>query len=257
MKLAILQMRAAPGDVEANLKAIEKGIRDAARQGADLVIAPELALTGYGAGNAITRLAEPANGPSLKRLYSIVAQTGTALVTGFAEADNESVWNSAIFIDGKNKSVVYRKSHLYGDYERALCKAADPSTVTFQLAGMKVGMLICFDVEFPENVRRLALAGCDLVVVPTALPESPYAKFISRSMIPVRAFENQIFVAYANHAGEDGSYEYAGLSIVAAPDGTPLAKSDTSNEELLIAQLDPDAYVEAKEQNSYLADLRL
>lgn len=257
MRLAVLQMRALPGDVEANLKTIGDGLRAAAAQKADLLVAPELAVTGYGAGDAITHLAETASGPSLQHLNGLVAETGTALVTGFAEAAEGAVWNSAAFLDGKNAPLVYRKSHLYGDYEKNLCKAAAPSAVTFEHAGMKIGMLICFDVEFPENVRRLALTGCDLVVVPTALPESPYSPFIARSMLPVRAFENQIFVAYANHAGADDAFRYAGLSVIAAPDGAMLAHQDDSEAALLVADLDPDGYAEARKQNSYLTDLRL
>src|SRR5690606_20434803 len=115
-------MRALPGNVEANLKTIEDGLRAAAARNADLLVAPELAVTGYGAGDAITRLAEPASGPSLQRLDAIVAETGTALVAGFAEAAEGAVWNSAAFLDGKNAPVIYRKSHLYGDYEKNLCK---------------------------------------------------------------------------------------------------------------------------------------
>jgi predicted amidohydrolase len=256
MKLAILQMQAIAGDVAANLATIEKGVREAASKGVDLIVTPELALTGYGAGNALTKLAEPASGPSIKRLNALAAETGTAIVAGFAEAENEMLWNSAVFVDGARKPVVYRKSHLYGDYEKALCKAAEPTTVMFEHAGQTIGMLICFDVEFPENVRRLAKAGCSVVVAPTALPQGAYARFISRSMLPVRAYENQIFVAYANHAGKDEAYEYAGLSVITAPDGTVLAGSEDSKPALLIADIDPAAYDEIRVENNYLGELK-
>lgn len=257
MKITALQMRCIAGDVDANLAQIETAARKAAAQGADLLIAPELALTGYGAGDAIAALAEPAGGPAISRLDRIAAETGVAIVTGFAEAAENAVWNSAVFADGRRDPVVYRKSHLYGGYEKALFRAAAPSAVTLDHAGHKLGMLICFDVEFPENVRLLAREGCSLVIAPTALPVSPFADFIARKMIPVRAFENQLFVAYVNHAGSDGRFTYAGLSTIAAPDGSVLAGADDSDETLLFAELRPDDFEESAAQNSYLRDLRL
>ena len=116
-------------------------------------------------------------------------------------------------------------------------------------------MLICYDVEFPENVRRLAQAGADLVAVPTALPASDHAAFISGSIIPVRAFENQVHVAYANHCGADENFAYAGLSRIAAPDGRTLAAADAALC-LLIADVEPAAYQAARDANPYLDDLQ-
>ncbi|MFY8044397.1 MAG: nitrilase-related carbon-nitrogen hydrolase, partial [Rhodoferax sp.] len=77
--------------------------------------------------------------------------------------------------------------------------------------------LICYDVEFPEATRRLALAGADLIVVPTA--NMPEFDFVAQSLVPVRAYENQLYVAYANYIGAEGAVHYGGLSLLAAPDG--------------------------------------
>ncbi len=248
-------MRARPGDPSANIERIGRAAREAAAGEADLLIAPELAITGYGAGEAIRALAEPADGPALSHLAEISAETGVAIIAGFAEADDRAVWNSAAFIRGREPAVVYRKSHLYADYERNLFSPGTPSAVTIQHAGQKLGLLICYDVEFPENVRRLAQAGCTLVVAPTALPASDHAAFIARQMIPVRAFENQLFVAYVNHCGSDPLYTYAGLSTVAAPDGSVLADAEAAGEALLIADIVPGDYAASAEQNTYLKDL--
>jgi len=257
MRIAALQMATLAGDPDANLGRIASGARDAAAKGADLLITPELAVPGYGAGETIRTLAEPIEGPAVTRLKSIAAETGLALVAGFAEVFQGDTWNSAAFIGPDGKVTLYRKSHLYGDYERNLFRAETPSAVTLEHAGQRLGMIICFDVEFPENVRRLALAGCTLAVVPTALPAGPYAPFIARKMIPVRAFENQIFVAYVNHCGVDEEFSYAGLSTIAAPDGSLLAAAEEQGEALLIADLEPSRYEESAEQNSYLRDLRI
>jgi predicted amidohydrolase len=257
MRLAIYQMQAKAGDVTANLSSIEGAVRKAAAQGASLLVAPELALPGYGAGPAMAALAEAPDGVSWKHLASVSRETGVAIIAGFAERDGETVYNSALFVDGDKPPVVYRKSHLYGPYERGLFAAEKPSAQIIEHAGIRFGMLICYDVEFPENVRRLAQAGAQAVLVPTALPASDHADFIARKMIPVRAFENQLFVAYVNHCGADDRFAYAGLSGVAAPDGTLLAAAGDKSEELLISDLDPSAFRQAAEQNPYLADLRL
>lgn len=256
MKLAALQMQAVAGDVAANLARIEKAAREAATAGANLLITPELALTGYGAGEAIRKLAEPAAGEQADRLAAISDATGIGIVAGFAERDGDAVYNSALYVDGLGARTVYRKSHLYGPYERSLFVPESPKSQVINHRGTMVGLLICYDVEFPENVRRLALAGAQVVAVPTALPASDHDELIARKMIPVRAFENQIFVAYVNHCGNDALFSYAGLSVVAAPDGTLLAEAGKSGEALVITDIDTGGYDESRATNSYMADLR-
>ena len=256
MRIAALQMRTVPGDPEANLARIERAVREAAEKRVDLLIAPELAVTGYGAGDTIQELAQPAAGEMAQRLGALAEATGVAIIAGFAERDGKSVYNSALLTKGPGQSTVYRKSHLYGHYEGSLFSAERPSDHVITFHGMKFGMLICYDVEFPENVRRLALAGAQAVLVPTALPSSDHAALIARKMIPVRAFENQIFVAYVNHCGADDRFAYAGLSGIAAPDGTMLAEAGMHDEELLIADLLPQDYAASAAENTYLTDLR-
>lgn len=256
MRLAILQMQAKAGDVDANLARIEHAAQDAATRGAHLLVAPELAVTGYGAGEAMTALAEPANGPTAQRFAALSVRLGIAVVVGFAERDVDTVWNSALYVDGNRPPVVYRKAHLYGPYERGLFKPAPSSATIFEHRGVKTGILICYDVEFPETVRRLAQAGAALVIVPTALPVSDHSELIARKMIPVRAFENQVFVAYANHSGSDPLFSFAGLSVIAAPDGSLLAEAGTEGEALLIADIDPAAFAASADANTYLRDLR-
>ena len=255
MRMAALQMQAVAGGVEANLARIEAAMRDAARQGATLLVTPELAIQGYGAGAAMTALAEEPEGPSWRRLAAVSQETQVAVIAGFAERDGEAVYNSALFIDGDRPPRVYRKSHLYGPYERGLFEAETPTSCIVDHGGVKFGLLICYDVEFPENVRRLALAGAQAVLVPTALPASDHDDFIARKMIPVRAFENQVFVAYVNHCGADALGAYAGLSGIAAPNGTMLAAADAAGEALLVADLEVAAFRKSAEQNPYVSDL--
>ena len=255
MRIALLQLQAEAGNVTANLASIDRAAREAKAKGAALLIAPELAVTGYGAGAAITALAEPRDGAQVAALQDSARKNGVAILAGFAERDGGTVYNSAVFADG-GETEVYRKAFLYGDYEKGLFAAAAPEACIVNLSGLKVGVLICYDVEFPENVRRLAEAGADLVAVPTALPASDHAAFISGSVIPVRAFENQVHVAYANHCGADDNFAYAGLSRIAAPDGATLAVAGAALPDLLIVDIEPAAYAAAREANPYLEDLR-
>ncbi|RCW79166.1 carbon-nitrogen hydrolase family protein [Phyllobacterium bourgognense] len=254
MRVAALQMHSVSGDVQANLERIERAAVEAAGGAAELLIAPELCITGYGAGDAITALAETANGDQIKALQAISSANGIAIVAGFAERDGADIYNSAAFVNGHAAPAIYRKSHLYGDYERSLFKPETPVNCIVELGGLRLGMLICYDVEFPENVRRLALAGVDGVLVPTALPAGPSGTFIANHMIQTRAFENQIFVAYINHAGADERFTFAGNSRIAAPDGSLVAACSDDTEQLIFAEIDPGAFAASITGNPYLKD---
>ncbi|SIQ33781.1 Predicted amidohydrolase [Rhizobium sp. RU20A] len=254
-RIAALQMKVACGDVAANLARIATAAAEAKAAGADLLVLPELALTGYGADAALAGMAEPVDGPQVTRLRAISRETGVAIIAGFAERDGETVYNSAVYVDGDGPATVYRKSHLYGDYERGHFVPGQPAAIVFSHRGLSCGMLICYDVEFPENVRRLAEAGVDAVLVPTALPAGWSGSVIADVMIATRAFENQVLVAYVNHCGADPLFTFAGQSRVAAPDGTILAKGPASGESLMVFDYDPADYAVSRAENAYLRDL--
>nr|CAD6406467.1 hydrolase [Rhizobium sp. Q54] len=255
MKIAGLQMQATVGNIDANLMKIETAAAQAAATGARLLIAPELALTGYGAAEHFPDLADSADGDLPERLAAIARRHGLAIVAGFAERDGDDVYNSALLTEGEGQQTVYRKSHLYGPYEKRWFRPANPASILTSVDGVRIGMLICYDVEFPENVRRLARAGAELVVVPTALPAGSSGRFIAEHMIRVRAFENQVFVAYVNHCGSDPHFAYAGLSRIAAPDGSLLAEAAAEGEALLVTDIDLSAYAASRAENTYLDDL--
>lgn len=253
MRMAALQFEAKAGDPAANLARIEEAAGRASEAGAQLLMAPELCLSGYGAGEAHAAQAEPLDGPLVGRLQAIARNNGLAIITGFTERLGDAIANSALFLDG-TRVITYRKAFLYGDYEKDLFEPGSCDNVIVEHAGLKIGMLICYDVEFPENVRRLAVAGVDLVAVPTALPATEHSPFIANSVVSVRAFENQVHVAYVDLCGKDERFAYAGLSTVAAPDGRILAQAGTG-EEMIIADIDPAGFGAARAENPYLADL--
>jgi 5-aminopentanamidase len=256
MRIAIFQGPAESGTVARNLGLLEAHAAAAAAQGARLLICPEMFLSGYNIGaEAARRLAEPADGPSLARAATIAREHGIALLFGYPESgDGGAIYNAVQLIgrDGR-RLASYRKSHLFGDLDRGTFRAGPGAAAVVDLDGVGVGLLICYDVEFPENVRLLALAGADLVAVPTALMD-PF-QVVARTVVPARAVENQVFLAYANRCGEEGGLHYCGLSCVVGPDGADLARAGRG-EQLILADLDLEHLSASRLRNTYLADRR-
>ena len=257
MRIAAFQMQARAGDVEANLAMIGDAAVEARARGAELLVLPELATTGYGAGEAIRALAEPADGRQVAALARTARDKKIALVAGFAERAGAAIYNSAILLTPDGDCSLYRKCHLYGAYERNLFAPGDRTPGVIALGALRVGMLICYDVEFPEAVRRLALDGGELILVPTALPDTPEAAFIAEKVLPVRAFENGVAVVYAGHAGRDERFAYAGRSCIAMPDGSDAARAPPSGAAILVADYEPARYAACRAANPYLADRRV
>jgi predicted amidohydrolase len=256
MRIAVYQGPPVSGTVAENLERLAARAPEAAACGASLLVCPEMFLTGYAIGaEAARRLAEPADGPSAQRAAAIAREAGVALLYGYPElAEGGGVHNAALLVDRDGRRLMsYRKSHLFGDLDRGMFVPGGEPPAPAELDGLKVGVLICYDVEFPENVRRWALAGADLVAVPTALM-APY-DFVARCTVAARAHENQIFLAYANRCGREGELDYLGQSCIIAPDGGELARAGRG-EELLTADLDRDRARASRAINTYLADRR-
>jgi predicted amidohydrolase len=254
MRTALLQSSGRPGSAVENLKVLDEAAARAAAADAGLLVAPEMFLTGYAIGDDIARLAEPADGDSADTVAEIAGRHGLAVAYGYPERDGETVYNSAQLISADGVRLAnYRKTHLFGCFERDHFTPGGQPVVQAELNGLTVGLMICYDVEFPENVRAHALAGTDLLVVPTAQMH-PF-QFVAESMIPVRAFENQMYVAYVNRAGAEGEFEFVGLSTLAGPDGVARARAGRG-EELVFADADPAFLAASREANPYLKDRR-
>ena len=253
MKVGIYQCEGKLTSKEENLATLRKAAIAAAQQGARLVMFPELFLTGYNIGDAVFELAESINGPSAQKAADIAREAGIAILYGYPEKYKNNICNSAILIDGQGEMLANcRKTHLYGDQENRIFQPGN-ELVLADLEGLKVGLLICYDIEFPEAARMLALAGAELITVPTALME-PYCR-TARIIIPARAYENQLFVAYVNRCGAETDLIYCGLSCVVGPYGKDLARAGRT-EGLFCADIDVSAIAAARGENPYLADLR-
>ncbi|MEU5997618.1 carbon-nitrogen hydrolase family protein [Streptomyces sp. NPDC047197] len=254
MRTALLQSSGRPGSVAANLKALDEAAARAAAAGAGLLVAPEMYLTGYAIGDDVARLAEPADGACATAIAESAARHGVAVAYGYPEREGERVFNSVQLIGPDGVSLAnYRKTHLFGCFERDSFTPGEQSVVQAELGGLRIGLMICYDVEFPENVRAHALAGTDLLLVPTAQMH-PF-QFVAESVVPVRAFENQMYVAYVNRVGKEGEFEFVGLSTLAGPDGVARTRAGR-DEQLVFADADPAFLAASREANPYLRDRR-
>ncbi|NGO62090.1 carbon-nitrogen hydrolase family protein [Rhizobium daejeonense] len=255
MLISLFQMQPVSGDIAENLMKIARAAEAASDMGADLLVTPELSTSGYALGELFDEIAETRDGALIDALADIAETFDLAICAGFPEREGDAVYNSAVLMRPDGSREFYRKGHLYGDAERAAFTPGNDIPHVFDLCGMKTSMLICYDVEFPEYVRSVALAGAELVLVPTALPAGVISRRVADAVVPTRAFENGVFIVYSDLCGSENSAEYCGRSVIVGPDGDELARAG-AREALLVAEVEPSAYDECREQNPYLAERR-
>ncbi|MUL63181.1 carbon-nitrogen hydrolase [Mycobacterium sp. CBMA 234] len=241
------------GTVAENLSAIASAARQAADAGCHIVVTPEMSVTGYNIGAAVAERAEPADGTIFQAVREIARHTGIAIVYGYAEIAPGKPYNSVQVVDTTGQSLAnYRKTHLYG-FDRDLFTPGEQWITQFELDGVTCGLLICYDIEFPENARAHADAGTQWLVVPTGLME-PWS-FVATHIVPARAYESQLFLSYVNRTGVENGLEYCGLSCTIAPDTTELSRGGKA-EQLLITHIDPAAVAVSRAINTHLSDRR-
>jgi predicted amidohydrolase len=227
-------------------------VAEASARGAWLVVTAEMITTGYAIGAAaVAERAENADGPLARELGALAREHGVALAYGYPERAGGAVYNSVQLLSGQGERLAnYRKTHLFGDLDHSQFSPGTELVVQAELDGLRVGLLICYDVEFPEAVRAHALAGTQLLLVPTALMR-PYER-VADELVPIRAHESQLYVVYANRCDTEGKLDYCGHSTIATPDEV-VAKAG-EGPELILA--DVDAIALTRPANTYLADRR-
>jgi len=256
MKLALWQTVGFPADVAANLEALASTAQSAAAGGAELLLCPECWLCGYNIGAVINTLAEPRDGPSAQRIAAIARQFGIAIVYGYGERDVGSgrVYNAVQVLGPDGVALAhYRKTHLFGQAERDAFCPGSHFEPPFHYRGFNFGLLICYDVEFPETVRSLTLLGADAILIPTALTDE-YAA-IPNFIVPARSVENQVYVAYCNHAGVENGMQFLGGSCLTGTDGKALVSAG-AEDALLIGAISRRVRDEAAQTYPYRVDRR-
>ena len=248
MRIALAQTSLAPASIDEALAELARHAEAARRGGADLVLFPELFMCGYGDAERVRDLALPAT--ALRDLLEPIARrAGAALCVGYAERTQEGAYNAALLVDPSGRQLLnYRKMHLWEAFERASFRPGDLPAIAV-LDGIRVGILICFDLDFPVTAQDLARRGADLILVPSATT-LPY-RIVPEAQVPVRAYENALFVAFCNHAPSACGPDYAGASTVAAPDGSVLARATSAGPDLVFADIDLAANAAYRQAHRY------
>ena len=244
MKIAICQVSPTIGNLEENRLKLAAAISEAAGQGAQIVLLPELSNTGYSFTdkNELDKYAESPEGQTLTSWIQLAKRFSIGIVGGFAEkGENGNVYNSAAVVDSSGLRVVYRKAHLWGN-EKLYFTPGDGQAPIVDLQGCLVGLMVCYDIEFPEWVRSVCLRGAELICCPVNLPLFTRPEGASPSEIvryQAQAAFNRVFIATADRARPDRSQEWLGASVVIDPDGFVISKVDLGNEFVQVIDIDP------------------
>jgi predicted amidohydrolase len=259
--IALVQMDCVAGDVAANLQRIEDSTVEAADRGAQLVLFPECATTGYFLGDRIASLAEPIPGPSSEQLTHLARSRGLHLMVGMIERAGDKYYDDAILFTPDGAYHVYRKAHLFGP-ERAIFTPGERPVVVETALG-RLGLTVCYDLMFPEFIRTLVLSGAQVVLNATDWITDTWQSTLGwggdtvASLVRIRALENGVHVAMADRAGVEAGWRSLGSSTVAAPTGRVLATLG-ADEGMALATIDVanTDFVRWSEVATYVNDRR-
>ncbi len=254
LTLALWQCPYATSTAEA-LARLDTTAAEARRLGADLLVCPEMSLTGYQIGaQAVAALAEPADGALAQAVATIARRHAIAIVHGYPEHNAQGKPYNAVQFTGADGERInnYRKTHLFGHIDRAQFSQGPQAPAVFDWRGWRLGLLICYDIEFPEPARGLARQGVDAVLVPTA--NMVDFDEVQRVLLPARALENRVFVAYVNACGHEGDTTYGGQSTVCAPMGA--VQTQAGRDEQLLLNTLTRAALHTARATSQLPDRR-
>jgi predicted amidohydrolase len=290
MRIACAQFQPVLGDLDANRKQVER--QTAAAAGVDLLVFPELASSGYAFASreeALAAAESARDGPFARLLVELARRHRMFLVAGCCERDGERLYNTAILAGPDGVRGLYRKAHLFRD-EKDIFEPGDTGLPVFDLAARdlavsgsaasrsvasrsaargpaapgldpdrgdwncRVGILICFDWQFPEAWRVLALKGADLVCHPSNL----VLPGLAQRAVPLHALMNRVFVVLANRYGTERHLSFTGESLLVSPRGEELARAPAAADAILTAEIDPAAARDklVTPRNDLLADRR-
>ncbi|HWE14668.1 MAG TPA: nitrilase-related carbon-nitrogen hydrolase [Solirubrobacteraceae bacterium] len=227
--VACCQISLRVGETEANRVACRSAIAGAADQGADIVVVPELANSGYVFADPVEarRCAEPLDGATVSEWISLARDLDLVIVGGLCELQPgaDALHNSSVIIDPSGLRAVYRKAHLW-DRELSMFQPGRDRPPVVDTAHGRIATVVCYDVEFPEWVRLPALDGAELLCVPTNWPREPRpagerpAEVIR---VQANASVNRMFIAACDRAGAERGVEWVSGTVIVGPDGFPLA----------------------------------
>lgn len=236
MKVALIQMDVVLGQPKVNLIKAEELIRKAAYENPDVILLPEMWNTGYDL-ERIFDIADHQGFPNALKIGKLAEELGINNIAGsVADRKGNKVYNTAyVFNRAGNKVVDYSKVHLFGLMNEGTFLERGDKRVIFELDGVTCGLIICYDLRFPELVRALALDGAQVIFVPAQWPNPRMHPW--RILNQARAIENQLYLVAVNRMGLEGKTEFFGHSMVVNPLGEVLYEAG-EEEEIKVVELD-------------------
>ncbi|HHH80280.1 MAG TPA: carbon-nitrogen hydrolase family protein [Thermoplasmatales archaeon] len=256
MKIALVAARPKIADKKTNIETMKKYIN---KEKADLYVFGELFLCGYRCKDELRDLAEPIDGSSIKEMKKIAAENNCYIIFGMPLKDENIkglIKNAAVMVYPNGKVDVYKKWFLptFGPFEEKIFFDEGEELKVFETRFGKIGVLICYDIYFPEIARAYTLQGADMLVCISASP-STTRKYFER-LFPARAIENTVFVVYSNLVGTQEDLVFWGGSQLYTPLGELVAKTTLFKEEIKVVDVDFNELEQARAVRPVLRDLR-
>lgn len=248
---AVIQMDCVPGDKKKNLAHASDLIARAADCGARLIVLPELFHTGYRVEAQDAVLAESVPGPVTEWMQALAERYDAYLAAAVMEKTEDGLYDTAVLVGPEGYLFRHRKMHLWGGETERFRKGSALEVARLPFAD--VGLLICYEIGFPEEARVLTEKGADILIYPSAFGRArAYAwDTASRS----RALENGVYVLACNRCGKEMDTDFGGLSRIVAPDTSILAGAGADGEAVICAQIDLGAVSRQRQAIPYLQDL--
>lgn len=257
INVALAQISCKVADKKHNLNVMRKNIRQARDRDANLVVFPELALTGYMCRDLVYELAEPIpEGPSIRRLEEVTKKEDIHVIFGMLERSGKAratIYNTAVLLGPSGFIGKYRKTHLptHSAFEEKRYFRLGYQAPVFETDIGRLGLIICYDVFFPEITRLLRLKGAQLIVCISASP-AVRRKFFE-TLTVARAIENTAYLVYVNLVGVEDGLQFWGGSRIVAPNGKIISQAKYDEEDLVTERID---YADLERTEAFVPTLR-
>ncbi len=258
MKIASAQIACALGDIDANVRKMGDFASRAKEAGADLVVFPEMADTGY-AMPVIQEKATAWTEGAVPQLQEVARRLAIGIISGVSEREGESIYNSQVSVNASGEIVAkYRKTHLFSPppIEEHKCFSSGNELVSFAAGSLRLGLTICYDLRFPEVYRTLACdEAANVFIISSAWP-FPRLEH-QRVLATARAIENQSYVVLSNRVGKDDGAAFCGSSAIIDPYGVVVAAGSADREELIVGEVSEDLIRSVRERMGVFEHRRL
>jgi len=252
VRLALIQTTLEYANPQSNIARLRGLIAQAVAGQADILVLPEMWNTSY-ALSQLADLADREGQPAASAIAQLAAKYRVNIVAGsVSDCRQGSFFNTAYVFDRQGRQVAcYNKAHLFGLMKEDQYLTPGQERVTFELEGISCGIIICYDLRFPELSRALALDGAELLFVPAQWPKPRLHPW--RTLLQARALENQLFVAAVNRVGTEGQASFFGHSMVVSPLGEIISEG-SEEEEILYADIDLEEIIQVRARMNCLGD---